>query len=119
MPGAFWHKRFGERRLFERIDVKFPLKINSKDSAFDAETYLRDISAGGAKIITRQKLETDKEINCWVSVPDGCEPLHFYGRVAWLRNVGKDIWDAGICFKDIRLMDCHRLLKYNKVESAD
>ncbi len=99
-----------ERRLFERIEAKCPVKLDSKDQPFDANIYLRDFSAGGVRIITKKKLNTNQDLDFWVAVPDGHDPLQLQGKVVWLKDVGKNLWDAGICFKRIHLMDCQRLL---------
>lgn len=104
-----------ERRIFERIEAKFPLRLNLEEAPFNSETYLRDFSASGMKIITKQRLAADKDIDFWVDVPDGHSPIHFYGRVVWLKNVGRYVWDAGIRFKHVRLMDCCRMLNCSSV----
>jgi len=104
-----------ERRLFERIEAKYPLRLNEKEEPYNSGVYLRDFSAGGVKIITKQKLSRDKDIDFWVDLPDGNEPVHFSGRVVWLKNVGNYVWDAGISFKNIRLMSFHRLLNCHPV----
>lgn len=99
-----------ERRIFERIEAKYPLRLNLEESPFSSEMYLRDFSASGMKIISNQRLDVNKDFDFWVDVPDGHEPIHFCGRVVWLKNVGKYVWDAGIRFKHVRFMDCCRML---------
>jgi Tfp pilus assembly protein PilZ len=102
-----------ERRVFERFEAKHPVRLNSREDPFSADVYLRDISAGGVKIITKQKLNPDNEVEFWVDVPDSHGPIHFSGSVVWTKNVGRNVWDAGIRFKYIRLLDCRRLLNFN------
>ncbi len=102
-----------ERREFERIDAKFPLRLDAAEQPFGADIYLRDFSAGGVKIISKRKLVTGEDVELWVDVPDGHGPAHFSGRVVWFKDVGKNVWDAGICFRHIKLMDCRRLLNCN------
>ncbi|MDP2939506.1 MAG: PilZ domain-containing protein [Candidatus Omnitrophota bacterium] len=106
---------FQDRRLFERIEAKYPLRLTTKVEPFKADIYLRNFSASGVKVITKQKLSIDKEIDFWIEVPDGYKPIHFQGKVVWLRDEGKNVWDAGISFKNVNLMDCHRLLNRNPV----
>lgn len=112
-PRKNWFYR--ERRIFERIEAKYPLSLNSAEEPFDAGTYLRDISAGGAKVITKHKLGIFNNIEFWVGVPDGHGPLHFSGRIVWQKDVGKNVWDAGICFNHVRLMEFRRLFNSNSV----
>ena len=98
-----------ERRLFDRFVARLPVKLDEAEQNFSADVYLRDVSATGAKLVTRERLIPEDNVNFWVRVPDGKDPLHLKGRVVWAKEVGMDVWDAGINFDKVRLMNLHRV----------
>jgi hypothetical protein len=98
-----------ERRMFERFVARLPVKFSESGDNFSADTYMRDVSAAGAKLVVGQPLSLEDKINLWVRVPDGKEPLRLTGQVIWTKESGRNAWDAGIRFSKIRFMDLHRV----------
>jgi len=98
-----------ERRMFDRFVARLPIKLSASEQNFTNDILLRDISAGGARLVTTQRPIPREDINFWVQIPDGRDPLHLKGKVVWAQETGLDIWDAGVSFEKIRLMDLHRV----------
>ncbi|MDP3143359.1 MAG: PilZ domain-containing protein [Candidatus Omnitrophota bacterium] len=98
-----------ERRMFDRLVARLPIRLFGSEQDFSTDVYLRDISASGAKLITRERLIPQEKINFWVQIPDGKDPLPLEGKVVWAKETERDVWDTGISFEKIRLMDLHRV----------
>jgi len=98
-----------ERRIFDRMVARLPIKLSETEENFSNEIYLRDISASGAQLITKQRLIPHEKVDFWVQLPDGKGPLPLSGKVVWAREAERDIWDTGIIFEKVRLMDLHRV----------
>lgn len=98
-----------ERRIFDRLVARLPIRFSESEQNFSNEVYLRDVSASGAKLVTRERLIPQERINFWVQIPDGKEPLPLSGKVVWAQEAERDVWETGISFEKIRLMDLHRV----------
>lgn len=102
-----------ERRLFERFSTRFPTRFKDYRGNYGVEVFLRDASASGVRITTRERMFLDDPISIEVQVPDGGSPLQLSGRVAWSKPVSANMWDVGLNFPKIHLMKMSRLMKYS------
>jgi Tfp pilus assembly protein PilZ len=108
-----------ERRLFERFSAKFPTKFKNASDDFGVDVFMRDLSASGACLRTRERFFIDDMLSIELELPDGHEPLHLNGRVRWIKSQSSSAWDLGIEFHQVHLMKLHRLVKYAaEVEDA-
>lgn len=101
-----------ERRLFERFVARFPTKMKDADEDYGENFFLRDVSASGAKIVSRQKILLEEYLSLNVELPDSEEPVCLNGYVRWVRSQTPAIWEVGIEFEKIDLMRMHRIIKH-------
>ncbi|NTV30189.1 MAG: PilZ domain-containing protein [Candidatus Omnitrophica bacterium] len=102
-----------ERRLFARFIARFPTKFKDSAEDFGRDVYLRDVSATGARIATRDRLYIDDILSLSIKLPDGHSPVDLNGRVRWIHNHAPQVWEAGIQFHKVDLMKIHRIVKYS------
>ena len=116
-PGQ--HEDQGERRMFERFNAQLPTKFNDSDAAYGSDVFLRDFSASGARLHTRERFLIDDMLSLQLDIPDGRDPLPVNGRVRWIRPRASSMYEVGIEFHKIQLMKMHRLVKFAcEVEQA-
>jgi Tfp pilus assembly protein PilZ len=107
------HATSEERRLFARFVSRFPTKLKDSDEEYGQNFFLRDVSAGGARIASRQRLFLEDFLSLNVELPDSAEPVCLNGRVRWVRNHTANVWEAGMEFHRVDLMRVHRIMKYS------
>ena len=90
--------RTDDRRVFDRFPAPFLVKFKDSDEGFGRAVFLRDISADGARISTKERFLVNDKIDIELNIPDGKEPLALSGRVAWLLETNLNIWDFGVKF---------------------
>ena len=107
-----------DRRLFcrfslPRIPVMFKdLKVGDRGAAI-----CQDIGGGGACFELDQEVKARTPLEMWFDLPDGFEPMHLLGKVAWAYPEG-GMWHAGISFDRQRLIEMSRVLRLQIVEEA-
>jgi Tfp pilus assembly protein PilZ len=101
-----------ERRLFSRFVARFPTKFKDSAEEFGRDVYLRDVSATGARIATRDRLFIDDVLSLSVKLPDSTSPVDLNGRVRWVRGHAPQVWEAGLQFHKVDLMKIHRIVKF-------
>ena len=101
-----------DQRLFERVPARFPTKFRDSSDDFGTDIVLRDLSARGIKITTKQHLFINDSVSLLVKLPDGNDPMVLNARVIWTKEKSPDVWDAGLNFHKIHLMGLHRVFKY-------
>jgi Tfp pilus assembly protein PilZ len=100
-----------ERRVFERFSARFPVKFKDADEDRGAEVFLRDASAQGIRISTKEHFSLDDQISLKVELPDGGEPIVLSGRVTWVKYLDSTLWDLGIQFHQVDFFKMQRLFK--------
>lgn len=106
------HSRKIENRLFERFSARFPVKFRHTRSDYGSDVFLRDASARGVRISTREKVFLNDSVSLEVKIPDGSEPVTLNGRVVWMHAKSPTLWDAGVELHQINLMEMQRIFKY-------
>ena len=99
------------RRLFERFSARFPVKFKHLRNDYGTDVFLRDASAQGAKITSRQRLFLNDSVSLIVELPDGSQPLTLNGRVTWAKPRGPELWDVGLEFHKVNLMEMQRIFR--------
>jgi Tfp pilus assembly protein PilZ len=107
-----------QQRMFERFPSRFPARFKDTRNDFGTDVYLRDASAGGMKITTKDRLYLNDNVTLEVEVPDGKGAMTLRGQVVWVKSKGDDIWDAGLKFHKITFMDMWRTYKINEISST-
>lgn len=101
-----------ENRLFERFSARFPVKFRHTRSEYGFDVFLRDASARGIKISTRERIFLNDSVSIEVKIPDGSEPVKLNGRIVWMHSKTPSLWDAGVELHEINFMEMQRLFKY-------
>jgi len=103
-----------ERRIFERFQARFPAKFKDTRDDFGNDVILRDASADGVNILTKDRLFLNDRIALEVELPDGNDPLVLSGRVIWSKpTIESSMWDIGLQFDEVNFMKMHRIFKYS------
>jgi hypothetical protein len=98
-----------DRRVFARFNSRIPLRYKNLNTGLTAEVFLRDIGGGGLKFITSERLvEPSDLVEIWIEAPNSLNPVHLKGKIMWLREVGRDVWDVGVSFNRARLVSLSR-----------
>lgn len=106
-----------DKRVFERFQARFPVKFKDTRDDYGTSVFLRDASAEGARIASRERVFLNDYVSLDVKLPDGFEPLTLNGRVAWIKTLEPDtMWDVGIKFHKVDLLKLNRLYRLVEVE---
>ncbi|MCK9432051.1 MAG: PilZ domain-containing protein [Candidatus Omnitrophica bacterium] len=99
-----------DHRIFERfkreISARF-VGLDGKEGT--ARTF--DVSAKGLGLSTDRELESQANIEIWLSVPNSSDPLYTRGQVVWSRAAGKGGYQSGVELERADLMGISRLLR--------
>lgn len=74
-----------DRRIFERIDARFPVRFLDPSSGREGRADTVDISANGVGFVTPEALSVNTPLEMWLDIPDQNEPLYARGEVVWSR----------------------------------
>ena len=99
-----------DRRLFERFHAGFPTRWHAASDDYGTDVFLKDVSATGARITTRQQMFIDDIISLDIKMPDGLDPVVLNGRVIWVHQVMGALWEVGIEFHKVDFMRMRRLV---------
>lgn len=99
-----------ERRIFERVTARFPTKIKDSRNDYGTEIFLRDVCAGGARLLSKERIFVNDSLALEVELPDGRAPIVLNGYVAWSKPHDM-MWEIGITFHKIDLLKLHRIFR--------
>jgi len=105
------NKDYQDQRIFDRVEVRFPVRLSKEDSYDCHNTVVRDVSAQGARVYTPNRLSLFDRLSLSVDLPGSAEPLGIDGHVVWTSNESANSWQAGIKFDGPSLMKTGRILK--------
>lgn len=100
-----------ERRVFERFSAQFPVKFKDAREDYGTEVFLRDASAQGVRISTKERFFLDDQLSLEVELPDGGDPMVLSGRVVWTKPSNLSLWDIGVEFTKVNFLKMQRLFK--------
>lgn len=100
-----------DKRIFERFQVRFPLRYLDLKENRESEAEVFDISAKGVGMLTRQQLQPNSTLEMWLQIPDNREPLYTRGRVVWSRPQGGNEYRTGINLERADMMGLSRVLR--------
>ena len=101
-----------DQRIFDRFCAEFPVRFQNSRREFGSEILLKDISAQGARLQTREYLRINDHVSVQVKLPDGHTQLSLNGEVVWTQRKTLDSWEIGVKFDRINLMSLQRLFKF-------
>ena len=108
-----------ERRLFERLSARFPTRFRDSSLDYGVDVFLKDISASGARITTREQLYLGDIVSLEILLPDGLDPVLLNGRVCWIRQAAPHVFEAGLEFHKVNFVRLHRLVRFALEVSAN
>lgn len=76
-----------EKRRFIRFEIA--LKANyivQKEKKIEKTGITKDVSAGGMRLLTEEKLETGSRLEFKIFIPEALNPVHLNGVVLWSRE---------------------------------
>ncbi len=103
--------KFLDRRIFERIPVKLPLRFLYPTSVTEGLAQTEDISAAGIGLVTDRELLPRTPLEMWLQIPDKGEPFHTTGEVAWSKMIEPNKYKVGISLEKAELMEMSRVLR--------
>src|SRR5882762_6692902 len=98
-----------EKRTFERFPAVFPARFKGSDEEFGMKVFLRDASADGGKILSRELFSLNDTVALEVRLPDNPHPFDLVGKVVWGRRHRENLWDYGLQFPHVDLVKVARL----------
>ena len=101
-----------DRRCYERFMARFPAKFKDSRGGFGTDVFLRDVSAEGAKIVTKDRLFLNDSVALQVQLSDHFDPMTLRGQVVWLRHHNPSQWEIGLRFFKVHFMGIQRLYKF-------
>jgi len=108
-----------KRRLFERFSSRFPVKFKDTRHSFGTDVHLRNVSAEGAKIVSRERLYLNDSVSLEVALPDGKDPMTMRGEVVWAKKQDSEAWDVGLKFYKVVFMNMWRIHKSSQTSPTD
>jgi Tfp pilus assembly protein PilZ len=100
-----------ERRIFERFSARFPVKFKDARDEYGTQVFLRDASAEGMRIVTKERFFKDDQLALEVQIPDGGDPMVLNGQVVWVKILDLSLWDIGVQFSKVNFLKMQRLFK--------
>lgn len=101
-----------DHRLFERFSARFPAKFKDTRDEFGRSVFLRDASAQGAKLTSKERLYLNDSVSLEVQLPDNPNTMTLRGMVVWAKNKELNEWDIGLKFHKVNLLHMARLYKF-------
>ncbi len=101
-----------DRRMFERFPARFPVRFKDSRNDYGTSVVLRNASAGGITVLTKEHVYVDDSVTLEVALPDCRAPLTLRGQVVWTKREDPDVWDVGIKFHKIDFVNLSRLYRH-------
>lgn len=101
-----------DRRIFQRFDSRYPAKFKDTRSDYGENVLLRDASAEGMRLKTKDRLYLNDHVALEVELPDSREPMVLKGRVVWAKKHEESGWDLGVRFHEIDLFAIARMYRH-------
>lgn len=101
-----------ERRLFERFAARLPAKFKDSRQNFGSSLSLRDASAQGLRLISRERVFIHDSVSIEVKLPDNESIMTLRGEVVWVKRVENSFWDIGIQLYKVDLVALSRLYQF-------
>ncbi len=100
-----------DRRVFERMQARFPLKFLEATASEESSGETFDISANGMGLTSRSSLPVSSRLEVWLQIPEQAEPFYTRAEVVWsLKNREDGLCRAGVRLEKAELMGLARAL---------
>ncbi len=98
-----------ERRVFERISIKLPVRLIDVDNNRELEATACDACAKGLGIVGKGYLQSGNRIELWLNMADKKEPFYSRGTVVWSGPQETGEYRGGISLEKAEFMGLHRI----------
>jgi len=106
-----------EKRRFDRIDFRSPLKYQLKDAQDLVGSLTCDLSEGGTKFNAEEFIPLSSELTVELDLEPN-KPVAFHGRVSWVQLLPhSDRYQVGMEFEDSELYSDSRKEVRQYIES--
>lgn len=100
-----------DRRIFQRFNIRFPIKLMDSNSGQEINAETSDISAKGVGVWSKEALNPRTPIEAWLKIPDRGEALYTRGNIVWSKPEGRGEYHLGIGLERADLMGLSRILR--------
>jgi len=100
-----------ERRQFNRFVVKYESGFKDLETVEFSLANTQDLSEGGVKLISKNKLTKGKALHLKLYVDYLCEYIDMIGSVVWIKDIGDNKTISGIEFRYLNPESKERLRK--------
>ena len=102
---------YEDRRVFARIEAKFPVRFLNPADGSEGEAETTDVSANGLGLLTKENLPSNTPLELWLSIPDNHLPLYTRGEVVWAQaSEAGEQRRVGVRLEKAELMGLARVL---------
>jgi len=111
VPGIEGGEDMEDRRIFQRFNIRFPVKLLNLNSGQEVVAETSDISAKGIGLWSKEPMVENTPLEAWLKIPDRGEPLYTRGNIAWSRAESSGDFRLGINLEKADLMGLSRILR--------
>jgi len=104
-----------DRRIFERIPVKLPLRFLNLTPNKQGLAQTHDISGEGIGIEVDEKLLPHTYLEMQLQIPHSDVPIYTKGRVVWSENVQSNHYRVGISLEEVKLMKMWSIIRNKRL----
>lgn len=112
--GGIEGEKMEDRRVFARINTRFPLTFLDSSTGREGKADAVNISANGICFITNEKLFDRTPLEVWLGIPDEHSPLYVRGEVVWSKLSSEERQYVGMRLDNAELMGLARILWLKK-----
>jgi len=100
-----------DRRIFERVDVKFPVEITPQQEKKSIKCQCFNIGGAGIGVVCKDKLSRDQDVKVTLHIPDNRGPQNLVAKVAWTKNGTVGLQFSGLSFDSVDLLKFWRVFR--------
>lgn len=100
-----------DRRVFQRFNIKLPVRLLDLNTGDEVAAEISDISAKGMGLKLDRGLKVNTPVEAWVHFPDKGEPLYTRGVTVWSKLSAGAEYRLGIDLERADLMGLSRVLR--------
>jgi len=108
-----------ERRKAVRVPITLEVVYyHDKKGGGVSKTYTENISMGGLKIQTEEKLKNGEPLLLEIKIPNTSKPIAAKGEIVWVKDApaglssGKRVFGAGLKFTHIKFSEKQKLASF-------
>jgi hypothetical protein len=104
-------EKMDDRRIFQRFNIRFPVKILDLSNGMELIAETSDVSAKGMGLMLKEEVSPNTPLEAWLKIPDKGEPLYTRGTAVWSRKDDSGDFRLGVDLERADLMGLSRILR--------